>query len=391
MADSIPDIARRLAENAEAVCRHYLSNGHREGRYWLVGDVHNTPGRSLYVRLSGSASGDDRGVGNWTDAAEAQHGDLLDLIAAARNLDGIGAALHEARLFLGLAPSVSLPKVPASGRSDTGDRHPSGGIPAAEAAETAVSTTVLNAAPVGSTDAARRLFQRSAPIVGTLASTYLHARGIDVTADMAALRFHPHCWYRLAPDDPTDGRDAWPALIAAVTDLGGTVTGVHRTWLDPSGRRKAPVSVQRRAMGRLLGHAVRFGAVDDVMAAGEGIETMLSLRTILPSLPLAAALSAAHLAGTLFPPALRRLYIVRDNDPAGQRASATLTARAQAAGVEAMTLVPVLKDFNDDLRQRDVASLAAWVRDQLAPEDVSRFWRAPVQAGQVRGVCSRGG
>ena len=46
------DIARRLAASAEAVCRRYLSNGRREGRYWLVGDVHNSPGRSLYVRLS---------------------------------------------------------------------------------------------------------------------------------------------------------------------------------------------------------------------------------------------------------------------------------------------------------------------------------------------------
>ena len=45
------ELARRLAREAEAVCRHYLSNGKREGRYWLVGDVHNTPGRSLFVRL----------------------------------------------------------------------------------------------------------------------------------------------------------------------------------------------------------------------------------------------------------------------------------------------------------------------------------------------------
>jgi hypothetical protein len=51
------DLARRLARNAEAVCRHYLSNGHREGRYWLVGDVANTPGRSLFVRLSGPDHG----------------------------------------------------------------------------------------------------------------------------------------------------------------------------------------------------------------------------------------------------------------------------------------------------------------------------------------------
>jgi hypothetical protein len=71
MPESIVDIARRLAENAEAVCRHYLSNGRREGRYWLVGDVHNTPGRSLYVRLSGSASGDGA-AGKWAEHVAAK-------------------------------------------------------------------------------------------------------------------------------------------------------------------------------------------------------------------------------------------------------------------------------------------------------------------------------
>ena len=50
---SAAELARRLARAAEAVCRHYLSNGHRRGRYWVIGDVMNTPGRSLYVRLTG--------------------------------------------------------------------------------------------------------------------------------------------------------------------------------------------------------------------------------------------------------------------------------------------------------------------------------------------------
>ena len=106
------------------------------------------------------------------------------------------------------------------------------------------------------------------------------------------------------------------------------------------------------------------------MAAGEGIETMLSLRQIMPTLPLAAALSATHLAGLLFPPGLRRLYIVRDNDPAGRRADAALTARAQAEQIEVLTLAPALKDFNDDLRQFGPAALAASVQLQLAPDDV---------------------
>ena len=51
------ELARRLARAAEAVCRHYLSKGRRQGRYWTVGDVRNTPGRSMFVRLSGPDSG----------------------------------------------------------------------------------------------------------------------------------------------------------------------------------------------------------------------------------------------------------------------------------------------------------------------------------------------
>ncbi len=70
-------------------------------------------------------------------------------------------------------------------------------------------------------------------------------------------------------------------------------------------------------MGRLLGHAIWFGAPEDVLAAGEGIETVLSLLSLFPSLPMIAGLSSAHLAAIMFPPGLRRLYCLRDNDNAG--------------------------------------------------------------------------
>jgi hypothetical protein len=110
------------------------------------------------------------------------------------------------------------------------------------------------------------------------------------------------------------------------------ITGAHRTWLDPSGHDKAPVDTPRRAMGHLLGNGVRFGIVHDVMAAGEGIETMLSLRSALPTMPLVAALSANHLAALLFPATLRRLYVAQDRDPAGDAVTATLTERARAPG-----------------------------------------------------------
>src|SRR5216684_4762719 len=143
----------------------------------------------------------------------------------------------------------------------------------------------------------------------------------------------------------------------------------------------APVDTSRRAMGHLLGHAVRFGPAGDVMAAGEGIETMLSLRCVMPSLTMVAALSAAHLAAILFPATLRRLYIVRDDDRAGDGAVAGLFDRAQSAGIEAMVLSPQCGDFNEDLRNFDINALSAALRIQLAPEDVVRFLSTSVRTG----------
>jgi hypothetical protein len=215
------------------------------------------------------------------------------------------------------------------------------------------------------------------PITGTLAESYLRNRGITALHGTGSLRFHPRCYYR--PDDhaPTE---TWPALIASVTDLDGHQTGAHRTWLDPNGFSeatlgKAPIETPRRAMGDLLGNAARFGVAGEVMAAGEGIETMLSLRCVLPEMSMAAALSAAHLAALALPLVLRRLYIVRDDDPAGEEAHDSLGARAEAEGIEALTITPMLGDLNEDLRLRGLDALTASVRVQLAPQDVARFLR----------------
>lgn len=162
MREDASALARRLARDAEAVCRHYLSNGRREGRWWTVGDVANTPGRSLFVRLYGPDTG--RGAaGKWTDAATGEHGDLLDLIARARGLDRMRDVLEEARRFLSLpTPQRREPRAPVA---------------------------------AGSPDAARRLFNAGQPIKGTLAETYLRARGITYAPSLH-LRMQPACCCR---------------------------------------------------------------------------------------------------------------------------------------------------------------------------------------------------
>ncbi len=343
MPGDASELARRLARDAEAVCRHYLSNGRRQGRYWTVGDVRNTPGRSMFVRLSGPDYGPGA-AGHWTDAASAEHGDLLDVIREICGLIDFRDVADEARRFLSL--------------------------PRAEPHRT--SKLVRTPAPAGSPEAAQRLFAMSQLIRRTLVETYLRNRGIKAVHDAGALRFHPRCYYRPEDGSPTE---TWPAMIAAVTDLSGAITGAHRTWLAPDGFGKAPVDTPRRAMGGLLGHSVRFGAADDVLAVGEGIETMLSLRCALPAMPMAAALSASHLAALLLPPVLRRLYIARDADAAGDTALAALTERAEAAGIEALALSPRMGDFNEDLRAFGVRALRTALRSQLAPQDALRFMR----------------
>ena len=339
MSESIADLARRLAHDAEAVCRHYLSNGRRQGRYWIVGDLANNPGRSLYVRLHGPDHGNGA-AGHWTDPAIGEHGDLLDLIRGARRLGTMRETVDEARRFLSLPP-WEPPQRQAPG-------------------------------PAGSPEAARRLFSMARPIRGTIAETYLRCRSVTFLQKVPALRFHPRCFYRA---DDNARRETMPALLAAVTDLDGTITGVHRTWLARDGTDKAPVPTPRRAMGQLLGNGVRLGAARDVLAAGEGIETVLSLRCALPRLPMVAALSVNHLAALTPSPGLRRLYVARDNDDAGRHAAEALSERIQANGIEVLILTPSADDFNADLRLFGRNALAHSLRVQLAPEDVERFLR----------------
>jgi hypothetical protein len=333
------DLAHRLARDAEAVCRQYLSNGRREGRYWMIGDARNTPGRSMFVRLRGPASGKGA-AGKWTDAATGEFGDLLDVIRESCGLAGFRETVDEARRFLALPRPLP-------------DRRPE-----------SVSS------PGARREAARRLFAMARPIVGTLGETYLRHRSIVALHEAEALRFHPRCFYWADRDAP---REIWPAMIAAATDDRGIISGIHRTWLARDGSDKAPIATPRRALGALLGRAVRFGTVEDVAAAGEGIETVLSLRSAMPAMPMLAALSAAHLAAILLPATLRRLYVARDNDPAGCKAVARLTRRARAAGIETAILTPNGDDFNADLTDHGIAWLRARLADQLFSDDRERF------------------
>ena len=321
-------VAAALAARAEEVCRRYLPNGRRLGRYWICGDLDGARGRSLFVRLSGSGK-----PGGWTDAATGQHGDLLDLIRYRTNAPTLRAALDEARRFLALPVSPATASVPGS-RS-------------------------VRAEPYDATEAARRLWRRCRAVDGSHAERYLQARGLS-RCRFAALRFHPELRYR---EGSTVRR--FPALVAAVTGDGGRIFGVQRTWLDPRLPAKAGVAAPRKALGRVYGLAVRFGVPSDdaALVVGEGIETVLSLVTAVPEITAAAALSAGSLGAFAPPPGTARLVIARDNDEDGALAAERLARRCARLGVAATVVVPAGNDFNDDL----VALGSAALRARFAP------------------------
>ena len=265
-------IAAALAERAEAVCRRYLPHGRRQGRYWVAGDLDGARGRSLNVRLHVPGT-----PGTFTDAATAQHDDLLDIIRHRTRAPTLREALDEARSFL------ALPAAPATGEPDSYD----------------------------ATEAARRLWRRCRAIDGTLAERYLHARGSRAAASRRCASTRRSATAR--------GRRCNPAGAGRRRDWRRRRHPRRAAHLprDPRSPARAGVAAPRKALGRIFGRAVRFGRPDGMLLVGEGIETVLSLVTAFPEITAAAALSAGSLGAFAPPPGLARLVIPRDNDIEG--------------------------------------------------------------------------
>ena len=119
-----------LAQRAEAVCRQYLPNGKKQGRYWCAGDARGARGRSLFVRLGPPGT-----PGKWTDAATGEHGDLLDLIRLATGCASLRETLAEARRFLAQPASPAFRPVPTP-TTMSGPRGISGAVAAPSTAPT---------------------------------------------------------------------------------------------------------------------------------------------------------------------------------------------------------------------------------------------------------------
>ena len=196
---------------------------------------------------------------------------------------------------------------------------------------------------------AKRLWLEAQPIAGTLAETYLRARGITCPLP-PTLRFHPDAWHGATAK-------RYPAMVAAVQGL--VWPAVHRTWLRPDGLGKADVLPAKAMLGGTAGGAVRLAGGPSRLVVGEGIESTLSLACGLLDGPatLWAALSTSGLRGLRLPTQPRRLTIACDGDTAGREAAHALAERANGLGWQVGIMDPGNDaDFNDILEERGAAA-----------------------------------
>lgn len=184
------------------------------------------------------------------------------------------------------------------------------------------------------------------PPGGTIVETYLDRRGgLKPGLDTRFTEIGPRSY--------TDDLGA-PAMIVAVRDVEGVLTGAQVTHLTPAGDK-----IRRLTFGAVAGGAVRLSEIraDRILAVGEGVETCRSFEALF-SIPTWACLSATGLEQFIPPPGLARLVIAADRDLSGRglEAARHLAERACKACAVDISLPDCPGDWNDALTARRAAA-----------------------------------
>ena len=274
---------------------------------------------SLAVRLDS---------GQWFDHEAGAGGGLLDLVARVRGGDRTAAAR-----WLD-SEGFTDPR-----RRPVCHRERGSGVMACGAGE---GRTAAHGHPGQAyrRDCARRLWESTRPLAGTVAAAYLDARGVGRVARAPALRFHPGIAHPSVP-----GR--FPALVAGVQDAAGDFMGIQRCYLD--GARKAALDPVRASLGSLAGGAVRIlEPAGDALLLGEGIEsTAAAVRVLGWPGGAWATLGTSGLRAVVLPASVRRVVVAADRDAGGLRAAAALAERLESEGRRVTIEVPPCGDFAD--------------------------------------------
>lgn len=330
----ISEIVRRLADSAPALARELFPAGVREGAEYRIGSLAGDKGRSMAIHLGGARAG------VWSDFASGEAGDALDLVALTLFAGDKAKAIKWARSWLGMDDGAPARLV----RNRRPEKKKQDG------------NNLL---------AVFRIWNSATwSIKGTVAERYLQGRSIDLGhlgRQPSSLRFHPKL------NNKESGR-AWPALVAAISSVQGSLIGLHRTWLAEAADGsvgKAPLKCPKMSLGPMRGGLIRIWRGDDgtrledvlygsSVVVTEGIEDALTVAMACPQSRVLCAVSLANMGSLVLPKNMSTVTICADNDEGNDVAAAGLKraiAHFQDQGRRVLIARSAVgKDMNDLLR-----------------------------------------
>lgn len=186
---------------------------------------------------------------------------------------------------------------------------------------------------------------QSRPVDG-VALAYLQSRGLPVDALPDVIRCLSDAEYKTKGETVFKGE----CLVSPLTFAGGDLAGIIRIFLSPDGGKAVITDSKGKAvdpkpmtksLDSLVGGAVRMPGQGNIEHAGEGIETMLSIKAVLPE-PVACCGTAAVLSGFEPSPDTKAVIVWADKDRSGtgQKHASKLVDRLRQKGIPAVMVVP---------------------------------------------------
>ncbi|GIK50336.1 MAG: hypothetical protein BroJett013_30330 [Alphaproteobacteria bacterium] len=203
---------------------------------------------------------------------------------------------------------------------------------------------------------------------------YLASRGIDLHKFIADRR-RPNALKQRDDDFHRESKRKLVSMTALISGPDGKPWSVHRTFLKADGSGKADVEPARKIWpGKFWGGAIRLakgvndcspeeaarqGLCGEVLAIGEGVETMLSVALACPAWRAWAAGNVGAIGRVVVPASVSMVILVGENDESAEARRAFETAmREQAAqakrqGYELYVTRPPagVDDFNTALQR----------------------------------------
>ena len=203
--------------------------------------------------------------------------------------------------------------------------------------------------PAGGSRYPAYALSQSRPVDG-VALTYLKNRGLSAIAENLpdTIQCLSGAEYKTKGETVYKGE----CLIGALTFPSNELAGIIRVFIDPDGTKavitgsdgkQIDPKPMTKSQASLIGSAVRMIGQGNIEHVGEGIETMLSVKSVLPE-PVAACGTATLLSKFKPSPGTQSVIVWADKDRSmtGQKESSKLVDRLRQQGIPTVMMLPPL-------------------------------------------------